>query len=85
MGGITAYLLFFLAGLGFGFAAPPKWRWLPLLFPLVLGIFALWKYGLDASVLIRLIVALIITVAGILVGSVIDARSGEGSENPRYA
>ena len=83
--GITAYVLFLLAGVGFGFAAPLKWRWLPLLFPLVLGIFALMKYGLDASVLIRLIVALIITAAGILVGSVIDARSGEGSENPRYA
>jgi hypothetical protein len=83
--GITAYVLFFLAGVGFGFAAPAKWRWLPLLFPLVLGIFALVKYGLDPSVLIRLIVALIITAAGILVGSVIDARTGERSENPRYA
>ena len=83
--GIAAYVLFFLAGLGFGFAAPLKWRWLPLLFPLVLGIFALMKYGLDASVLIRLIVALIITAAGIVVGSVIDARTGEGSENPGYA
>ena len=85
MGGIIAYVLFFLAGLGFGFAAPPKWRWLPLLFPLVLGLFALWKYGLDPSVLIRLIVALVITAAGILVGTVIDARTGERSENPGYA
>ncbi len=85
MGGITAYVLFFLAGLGFGFAAPPKWRWLPLLFPLVLGLSALWKYGPDASVLLRLIVALIITAAGILVGSVIDARTSEGGEHPRYA
>jgi hypothetical protein len=83
--GITAYVLFFLAGVGFGFAALPRWRWLPLLFPLVLGIFALVKYGLDASVLIRLIVALVITAAGILVGSVIDARTGEARENPRYA
>jgi hypothetical protein len=85
VGGIIAYVLFFLAGLGFGFAAAPKWSWLPLLFPLVLGLFALWKYGLDASVLIRLIVALIITAAGILVGAAIDARSGERSENPQYA
>jgi hypothetical protein len=83
--GITAYVLFFLAGLGFGFAAPTRWRWLPLLFPLVLGIFALTKYGLDPSILIRLIVALIITVAGILLGSVIDARTGESSEHARYA
>jgi hypothetical protein len=85
VGGIIPYVLFFLAGLGFGFAAPVRWRWLPLLFPLVLGLFALWKYGLDASVLIRLIVALIITAGGILVGTVIDARTGERGENPRYA
>jgi hypothetical protein len=85
VGGITAYLLFFLAGLGFGFAAPPKWRWLPLLFPLALGIWALVKYGPDASVLLRLVVALVITVLGILVGTIIDARTGEGREHPRYA
>jgi hypothetical protein len=85
VGGITAYLLFFLAGLGYGYAAPPKWRWLPLLFPLALGTWALVKYGPDASVLLRLLVALVITVLGILVGTIIDARTGEGREHPRYA
>ena len=49
--GITAYLLFFLAGVGFGYAAPGRWKWLPLLFPLALGIGALLKDGLDASIL----------------------------------
>jgi ABC-type microcin C transport system permease subunit YejE len=83
--GVIAYLLFFVAGVGFGFAAPPKWRWLPLLFPLALGIWALFKYGPDVSVVIRLILALVITVLGILVGTVIDARSGAREEHPRYA
>jgi hypothetical protein len=85
VGAIIAYLLFFLAGLGFGFAAPPKWRWLPLLFPLALGIWALFKYGPDGSVVIRLVLALVITVLGILVGAVIDARSGAREEHARYA
>jgi hypothetical protein len=85
VGGIIAFLLFFLAGLGFGFAAPPKWRWLPLLFPLALGLWALVKYGPDASVLLRLVLALIITVLGIFVGAIIESRTGEGSEQPRYA
>jgi hypothetical protein len=49
VGGIIAYLLFFLAGLGFGYAAEGKWRWLPLLFPLALGAWAIFKYGPDAS------------------------------------
>ena len=88
MGGIIGYLLFFLAGLGFGFAAPPKWRWLPLLFPLVLGAFALFKYGPDVSVIVRLIVALAITLLGIILGAAIDARGSRDSardENARYA
>jgi uncharacterized BrkB/YihY/UPF0761 family membrane protein len=83
--GITAYVLFFIAGLGFGYAAEGNWRWLPLAFPLVLGLFAIFKYGPDASVLIRLIVALIITAVGVLVGTVIDARTNDAGEHPRYA
>lgn len=85
MGGVIAYLLFFLAGLGFGYAAEGKWRWLPLLFPLALGIWAIVKYGPDASVLIRLVVALALTVLGVIVGTAIDARSGVREEEPRYA
>ena len=85
MAGIVGYLLFFIAGVGFGFAAPPKWRWLPLLFPLALGLWALVKYGPDASVLIRLVLALIITVIGIFVGAMLDARSSESSDHARYA
>ena len=85
MAGIVGYLLFFIAGVGFGFAAPPKWRWLPLLFPLALGLWALMKYGPDASVLIRLVLALVITVIGIFVGAMLDARSSESSDHARYA
>lgn len=85
MSGIVGFLLFFIAGVGFGFAAPPKWRWLPLLFPLALGLWALVKYGPDASVLIRLVLALVITVIGIFVGTLLDARSSEGSDHARFA
>jgi hypothetical protein len=85
VGGIVAYVLFFIAGVGFGYAAVGKWRWLPLLFPLVLGLFALWKYGPDASVIIRLIVALVITAVGVLLGAAIDARQSRAGEHPRYA
>lgn len=82
---IPSYLIFFLAGLGFGFAAEGKWRLLPLLFPLALGAWAIFKYGPDVSVLIRLIVALALTVFGIVFGTAIDARSGAREEHPRYA
>jgi steroid 5-alpha reductase family enzyme len=85
VGGIVAYLLFFIAGVGFGYAALGKWRWVPMLFPGVLGLFALMKYGPDASVLIRLVVALVITAFGVLLGAAIDARGDEAGEQPRYA
>jgi hypothetical protein len=85
VGGIIAYILFFIAGLGFGYAAEGKWRWLPLAFPGVLGLFALLKYGPDASVIIRLIVALVVTAVGVLVGVAIDSRGERAAENPHYA
>ena len=83
--GITAYVLFFLAGVGFGYAAPTRWKWLPLLFPLLLALGAVVNHGLDAAIVVRLIVALGITVVGILVGSVIDSRTSARGEHPRYA
>jgi uncharacterized membrane protein YjjB (DUF3815 family) len=83
--GITAYLLFFIAGVGFGYAAQPRWRWLPLLFPLALGLGAIVNHGFDGSILLRLIVALVITVLGILLGTVIDARASARDDHARYA
>ena len=83
--GITAYLLFFLAGLGFGYAASGKWKWLPLLFPLALGIGALVQDGIDAAILIRLIVALVITALGVILGATLDARARARGDHPRYA
>jgi hypothetical protein len=83
--GITAYVLFFLAGVGFGYAAPPKWKWLPLLFPLALALGAILKDGLDAAIVLRLVIALLITVLGIFVGGLIDARTAERGDHPRYA
>ena len=82
---MISYLLFFLAGVGFGYAAPGKWKWLPLLFPLALGIGALLIHGVDGSILLRLVVALIITVLGVFVGTMIDTRASQRSDHARYA
>ena len=82
---MISYLLFFLAGVGFGYAAPPKWKWLPLLFPLALALGAIFIHGIDATILLRLVIALIITVLGILVGTMIDARASRRADHARYA
>ena len=82
---MIAYLLFFLAGVGFGYAAPGKWKWLPLLFPLALALGAVVIHGADAAILLRLVIALVITVLGILVGTMIDARTSQQADHARYA
>ena len=77
--GVIAYLLFFFAGLGFGFAAVGKWKWLPLIFPLALWVGAVLVNGIDSTAVIRLIVAIVLTVAGIIVGMVLDSREQRGT------
>jgi len=71
---ILGFILFFLAGLGFGYSLDGRGKWIPLIFPILLGIGALVQWGLDGAIFLKLIIALIVTVAGILLGTVIDAR-----------
>ena len=82
--GIAAYFLFFLAGLGFGYAAPGKWKWIPIAFPLALALGAAFQQGIDGAWIVRLIIALLVTAGGVLLGAMIDAR-GERGEQARYA
>jgi len=83
--GITSYVLFFLAGMGFGYAAPTRWKWLPVLFPIALALVAVFIHGFDGSIVIRLIIALIVTALGVFVGMMIDSRAEAGADHPRYA
>ena len=83
--GITAYVLFVLAGIGFGYAAPTRWKWLPVLFPIALALGAVFLHGLDGAIVVRLIVALVVTALGVFVGMMVDARASAESDHPRYA
>jgi hypothetical protein len=65
---VVAYALFFLAGLGFGYAAVGVWKWLPLAFPLLLALAAAASEGVDGTLLLRLAVALLLTAAGVVLG-----------------
>jgi len=77
---VVAYVLFFLAGLGFGFAAAGVWKWLPLAFPILLALVAALQEGIDGAWLARLGVALLVTAVGVLLGSRLDR-----GEPPRVA
>ena len=76
---VVPYILFFLAGMGFGFAAVGKWKWLPVVFPIFLWIGAVLVNGIDSTSVIRLIIALVLTVVGILIGMVLDSREQRGT------
>ena len=82
---VVAYLLFFLAGIGFGYAAPTRWKWLPILFPIALALVAVFIHGFDGAIVIRLIIAIIVTALGVFVGMMIDARAEARADHPRYA
>jgi hypothetical protein len=71
----VGYALFFLAGLGFGFAAPGKLKLVPFIFPLLLAIGAAIPNGVDATLILRLVVALVLTGLGIVLGMAMDQRS----------
>src|SRR5918999_116482 len=82
--GVAAYLLFFIAGLGFGYAAVGKWKFLPIVFPLALALGAALQQGVDGTWVVRLIIALVVTVGGVLLGAMLDSR-GQRGERARYA
>jgi hypothetical protein len=81
---VIAYLLFFLAGLGFGYAAAGIWKWLPLAFPLLLALAAAFQEGIDGTLLLRLGLALLVTAAGVLLGMVLDPGEQPGRAEPGW-
>jgi hypothetical protein len=77
---VIGYVLFFLAGVAFGYAAPGGWKFAPLLFPIVLALGAFVRDGVDGEVVVRLIVALVLTGIGVLLGRMLEERTGEAAE-----
>ena len=65
---VISLTLFFLAGLAFGYALGPPTMWIPLAFPLVMALAAVIKDGPSLSILLRLIIALAVTLLGIFLG-----------------
>jgi hydrogenase/urease accessory protein HupE len=73
-----SYVLFLLAGIGFGYAAVGLWQLTPLVFPLVLALGAFLRDGVDAESVVKLVIAIVVMLIGIAVGAVLDERSTRG-------
>ena len=78
------YLLFFLAGLGFGYAAVGVWKWLPVAFPLLLALVTALGDGVDGTLVLRLVVALLLTVSGVLLGLMLDRDKAPQRPEPGW-
>jgi hypothetical protein len=71
---VLGYVLFFVAGLGFGYAAPGNLKLIPFLFPVALALGAMARDGVQGEILLRLLVALVITAIGIFLGRTLEER-----------
>jgi hypothetical protein len=65
---VIAIILFFLVGVAFGYALGPPMMWVPVIFPLVMALAAALKDGPSGSIVLRLVIALVVTVGGVLLG-----------------
>jgi hypothetical protein len=77
---MTPYILFLLTGVGVGYAAPGKWKWVPLAFPLALALVTALKEGVDGTLVFRLAVALLLTAGGVVLGILLDRRGRRASQ-----
>lgn len=68
----VAYTLFFVGGLGFGYAAPGLWKGLCFVLPVGLALLAMLQDGVQGAIIAELALALVLTAAGLLLGLVID-------------
>ena len=76
---VIAFVLFFLAGVGFGYAAAGIWKLSPLLFPIALAIPPLLRDDGGGEIIARLIAALAVMFGGIVLGALLDMRESRES------
>lgn len=65
---IVSGILFFLAGLAFGYALGPPLMWIPLAFPVIMALGAVIATGPTVLTFVLLLVALAITFLGVYLG-----------------
>jgi hypothetical protein len=76
---VIAFVLFFLLGLGFGYSLQGLAPWSALLIPLLMALGTMLFLGSDSTVLVRLVISLVVTAVGVVLGMVI-AQRGETRE-----
>ncbi len=73
---MAGFVVFFLAGFVFGYAAPGLSAYLPVLLPLLIGLYTGATQGFDVHVIVFTIVGIGVTVIAIFLGRALDYRLG---------
>jgi hypothetical protein len=71
---IFSYVIFFFCGLAFGYAVGSNAAFFVLLIPVVLALGAGLYEGFANVILVRLAVALVVTLVGLALGRLLQAR-----------
>jgi hypothetical protein len=74
---IVGFILFFIAGVAFGFAAPGRAAFLAVLVPILLAMVDAFANGVDGHLVLTLVVAIVITIGGVVLGRMLADRTGE--------
>lgn len=65
---IIGYLIFFVAGFVFGYAAPKAWAFIPLLLPILVGVYTGLMDVFDTALIVKILVGVGVTLVGIVLG-----------------
>jgi len=76
---LIAYLIFLVAGLVFGAVIAGNWAFSALALPILLALASAASNGIDGYLLLTLLLAMIVTAAGVLAGRVLATRLEERS------
>ena len=81
---MVGFVVFFVAGFVFGYAAPGWSAFIPVLFPLVIGIYTGLTQGFDGHIVLYTLIGVVVTLVGIVLGRMLTARleGGEPRSSP---
>jgi len=77
---VLGFIIFFLAGFVFGYAAPGPWGLAPVLIPFIMGLYTGLNQGFDGHVILFMIIGIIVSAVGSLPGRALGYRLEGGGE-----
>jgi hypothetical protein len=74
---VIGYVLFALMGFAFGYIVPGPAAFIPVIVPILLFISTAITEGTDSDLLVRLVIALVVTIGATVLGRVVARARGD--------